>query len=1458
MNINCPQCNAGYEVDTSRVPVGGIEMKCTRCHHTFLVDPHATPPSSQKTEFNLKGVTFLGVEQEGQVDKFFIQRQSGKIFGPFETRLIVQMLQTGKLTGQEQVSHDRASWVPMVSVAEFAPFASPAMPETGGSTFLGLPGVGGPPPESPTMEVPGFDRLAHSMVEGAGGGGSPWGDASGLAELPGLPVQGSPGMMGGAELPGVPAQFQQELSGVLAPSVDLPGLPGGDLPAPSPWGDSSGLAELPGLLGEPGGMLGGAELPAPAADVELPGLWGGGPELPAPGGAPLPGLPDMGADLPAPGGAPLPGLPGLGGYGAELPGLPGAELPAPGGAPLPGLPGMGAELPVPSGAPLPGLPGAELPMPGGAPLPGLYGAELPAPGGAPLPGLLGAELPTPGGAELPGLPGAELPTSGRSALPTPIGRVDLPTSGQGRLHGGAELPLAQGSGAELPRTSHGAPAAGHGRAPLPTSKEGFGNADDLFDGGQGGDAFGAFEKTSQIDRLGVAESSLFDGDEDPLEEGASLGSLPGLGVPPSLDTEESAEVASPDLDQGSEAAQSKKTKKKKKGKNSLFLTAAIGMLAVSLVIVVGLIAWQTGLLNGILGDEEVGPPVVTDGNKSKKNKPVEVVRPTKAKGALAPLRADTYKAYRGFIEGRIKKLAAKPKNTKLKSQLLLGYVLYLGHYPETEQYRKEADRIAKELQEAEGPMASLARGGHKVLTGDVEGAGKELEPLLTSSNEEVAYMAHLLLGMQALTLPEVVSAEDEEGKELVAKASPKEESPEKKEEIKTPLTDDEVMDFVTGAEEASSKKDEAGEERQDGPLAEPPAVVEEAPAYTSLMDRSVGYLHKAADLDKEAPAPLFFLGALWQKAGDFKKANKNYKKAQERAKTHIPSILGQAQLAYLSGRLGDMDAHVDLLLGDLSSKASKMERSQALLLKGLQLSARRKSKDAIESMIESLKVDPTNAEALAALGAEFFRNNKYKEALKYFTTNNKLSQKDPEVMLGIVKSYTGLDKLKEASAKLEAGSRAFPTDARFPFYLGLIREKEGNWKDAQKRYRSAMQIDPSFTRAYVRLALLLIGDNEKAKAEDLLKQAIKQGAERDPQVAVDVGAAYLLLGKDKRALKALERALKLNASNLDARVHLARHHLKTGKPDRALGLLKPFMDGDIEDANMSFLLADIYRVKEEYEKSIEYLDRLIELEPKNATYVHQRGLVYFDWKNLDTARAQFLKAYSMDPNFSEAYFYAGRVDFEQGKFKQAMKAFRSVLDEKRNNGDYRYYMGFALERSGNLTQALEEYKAIERFVPDYGDKNPEMFYRRGRIMTLLGNYRQAKQDLVKVLQKDPTHFGALVALGDTFFDERKYKQAVDLYGRALKLNDEVSYVHYQSGLAYRFLKKRNEALRALEKAVSLGHKEPRVHKILAFDYRDSGQSGRAIASFKAYLAMRPKAEDRKEIEAQVKRLGGRL
>ena len=1366
MKVTCPKCSAEYSVQPDRIPPSGIDMKCSKCLHTFRLSPEQIRSGQQGSPegLNIQGVTFLGGEQSspsglsggGGSERYFIRRPSGKVFGPFEKRLITEMLRASKLRGDESLSRDKELWTPLASLPEFADLLDDR-PAGGGDgfrdTMQGYGGVGGPAPGG------GDDRDASGFVlggkPGLGGGGGGFGSRPSL----GGPAEDNMQMMGrsGFNLDQGPSGGDFDLFG--GDDAELP-MPAGDAELPM----SAGMgAELPA----PRGM--GAELPMSAGmGAELPMSAGMGAELPAPRG--------MGAELPAPRG-----------MGAELPRAVGGDLPVPfGGAELPMSASAGAELPAPLG-------GAELPAP-------LGGAELPAPLGE-LPVPFGADYPVPGGADYPVPGGSDYPVPGGSDYPVP-GGADYPARGNN-----AELPSSVES--NLPRSAGG----GFGGFGDPSGDDLF--KDDLADATFQADTNRASDiHWPELDSQDDGDFG-FDFDEPQRapapqasaprrdEMSAPLPPLPDAPPPPpeppAAPTAQAATAQAPT--QGKKAARGKKS-----GGGSRTLGIAIVLLVVALAGTVALIATQTDLLSGLMGDG--GGGAAANGSKDGADDAIKVVKPGKSsEPTFEALRDDTYEPLESFVASTGAKLKKRKGDAGLQGQLLAATAIFLGHYPDgskSDEFRKMAATTGEALAEGDAPESQLARGAWAAIKGDRDAAGEQLKGL--TGDDDYGYVANLLMGLRSVLSNDGATAEQA--------AAPK-------------GGDEDTMDF--GEEEAS----EAGHYAED-----------------------LKFLVKAAELDGEAPAPHYFMGVLKRRSGDYKGARDSFAMALRRNRSHVPSLLGQGRLAYLSAELDEARINVMQVIEKLSKEASVRERSQAHLIRGLVHVARRESSEAIDALTEALKVDPTNTEALKELGKEFFRNRKYAEALNYFKTNKKLSKGDPEVQLSVVKSHIGLAQYDEAIKELKKGAKAFPSDARFPYYLGVIDEQGSNWFEAQQNYRKAIQINPRDIKAHVRLATLLLRDNKPEKARELLTRAEKLGATRDAELAVEVGQAYLMLGDEEKALGLFESAIARNASNLDARIKLARFYLESKDSEKAMEQLKQFMDTNTQDAQLNMLLADVLREQGQYERSIELLDRLIEADPKNARYVFKRGLAYFEWDNYETARSQFLKAYTMDTSFREAYFFVGRVDFAKHEYDQAMKVFRSVLDEDRFNGEFRFYLAYTLEMNGNLPQALEEYNQIERLAPSYGDTNPELFFRRGQILARQGSYRKAKDDLVMALKSNPEHLGALLALGDTLFDEREYTQAIELYERALKIRDTLPRAHYQVGRAHAYLKNQTEAIEAFERSIKLGLKEALAHETLGFLYRDTGNPTKAVEHFKKYLEMEPKASNKRTIVRYIKSLGG--
>ncbi len=80
--------------------------------------------------------------------------------------------------------------------------------------------------------------------------------------------------------------------------------------------------------------------------------------------------------------------------------------------------------------------------------------------------------------------------------------------------------------------------------------------------------------------------------------------------------------------------------------------------------------------------------------------------------------------------------------------------------------------------------------------------------------------------------------------------------------------------------------------------------------------------------------------------------------------------------------------------------------------------------------------------------------------------------------------------------------------------------------------------------------------------------------------------------------------------------------------------------------------------------------------------------------------------------------------------------------------------------------ALQSFSAIIELDPEFA----EAWNMRATTHFLLGNYRQSLADILKTLELEPRHFGALSGLGMVYVELGQYLDAQNALSRALQIH----------------------------------------------------------------------------------------
>ncbi len=1430
----------------------------------MATDDHGGNPT------DLSGVTFIG-RPDDVGGSYHIRRNTGKVLGPFDVELILQMIRGRKLTGDEAVSTDRQSWAPILSVPDFSaafraaqgesgsrpaaatqstqnPMPAPAVPRRTEMGMMNMPPIqpgldprGVRPEDDALSGVPGIRRLGQSpdgasadselpMPEGfthfpgSTDGALPFADAppplelGGSDDIPAMPAEGfsgtwtavneeqhtieDPGF--GKELAQLADGFNADLPRSAGGFADLPTAVHSDLPrSADPFDNLPQSAQ--GVSGLPQSAQRFDNLPQSAQGVS-------GLPTSAQGFAELPTSADPFGNLP--GSTNLSNLPGS----TDRTNLPGptdrTNLPGPtfGRPNLPqsaaSAPASTAQLPTGAGA----GPAAGAPQFGTMAMTGLgHGTEVDAT--LPAGDLFGTknELPASSRATGPSILDAMAQTDDIWSAPAAPTRqpVAAPSQPFG-FQTDAMTPDLSGAGIQAPNLENdpfgGDPFAA-GQAPQP------------FTDRQPSDPFAAV----------ASPTAQQDDDFGDFFPGGQAGA-------PAEESVDELFVATDDDDHELVPPVAAKTRGSGKAWG-----LRIGLMAVLLAVLGGAAVLLTSIARG---------PGDTD--------PEVVVTPTTTRPVLAvelppieTLRDGGYQTYQDYVDAA--RTAVGDRGTPNdRARFLLAASLLLSEHPDRSDLYAEMSRTASAMGDpSEAPdedvsLVTLAHAAFLAVSND-EDAPAALEA--ARSGEYAAY-GQLFTGIYAVqhfrgitfenAAPEPVAAADGSGDDAPAEgsgAAAEAEDAGTPEEPTTTIVDDEALEQANGEQAAPSIA---------------PIRRELDPAAAAAFDAAIA-------ADPELVAAYYWRGWSALAVGEPAEAQAFFEQALEKNAEHVGSDIGVATALLRQALLADADNRIQHVIDDLEGVSSSMQRSDTFEVAGEIAAARMQPEIAIESLLSALQANPVNRSALAELGDQFYHDGQFTRSVEFFTGMSDTDGIEDEVHLGLAKAYYGLEDYDAARSELDDAMRDFPSDGRLAYWMGRVYEAEAEFEIARQYFRQANQITPYDVRPLVRLAQLAERENKPGDALRLLSEAstVNDG---NAVMANEIGEAYLRLGETNRAVTAFRDALEMDGSQPRARVNLTEYYLNSDQPQRALEQLQTMRDSGVESPRIRYLNARALQAQGENGRAVEELLVLLEADSDNPDYLFLLGRSHFEAGNYRAAREQFIKTLENSPGLTQAQYYIGRCDIELEGYNEAITSL-TAASQRSDSGEYHYWLGVALERAEQPTQALTEF---DRAITDdiaWSLENPEVFSKRGRLLFARGAARAAYRDLRTVLTLEPRHSEASWNLGRVHFQERAYQKAIDAIEYSLSIDPNQPEAHYVAALAYlRSEPARNaEAMRHLVAARDggYGEREPELYQKLAYVYRDLNDRSAAADALESYVsATQLPYEEEREMLNEIRRLRG--
>ena len=91
---------------------------------------------------------------------------------------------------------------------------------------------------------------------------------------------------------------------------------------------------------------------------------------------------------------------------------------------------------------------------------------------------------------------------------------------------------------------------------------------------------------------------------------------------------------------------------------------------------------------------------------------------------------------------------------------------------------------------------------------------------------------------------------------------------------------------------------------------------------------------------------------------------------------------------------------------------------------------------------------------------------------------------------------------------------------------------------------------------------------------------------------------------------------------------------------------------------------------------------------------------------------------------------------------------------------------------GIQAMRIRNYPLAVRFFNNLIEEDPnfaEAWNKRATVHFMMGDFDKSMQDIIKTLELEPRHFGALDGMGLIFIHQGQYQQAIDVYDKMLEI-----------------------------------------------------------------------------------------
>jgi putative PEP-CTERM system TPR-repeat lipoprotein len=360
---------------------------------------------------------------------------------------------------------------------------------------------------------------------------------------------------------------------------------------------------------------------------------------------------------------------------------------------------------------------------------------------------------------------------------------------------------------------------------------------------------------------------------------------------------------------------------------------------------------------------------------------------------------------------------------------------------------------------------------------------------------------------------------------------------------------------------------------------------------------------------------------------------------------------------------------------------------------------------------------------------------------------------------------------------------------------------QGDLQAAVIEYRNAIQIDPKFSDARVKLA-----------------------------------ETYARLGDGNNALKEYVRAADLLPDNAELQLTAGSYLLAAGQMDSALARADNVLGRQPDNVAGHILRGSALGGLEELDQALSAVEEAVRLDPKRSASYTQLGLVEFARGKTEPAEAALKKAVELDPRSIGAHLALGNFYWSLGRRADTQRAFESALQLEPRHVSANRAMALLSMATGQLERAEKHLKQVAEI-----SKTPAAQFALSDFYVATNRAKDAVTLLTPLAADSRRVAGARNRLAAAVAASGDRARAHGLLDAILKEDPRDAQAQIQKGLLLLEDGKSDQALASMQAAVAAEPASATSQFALGRVYATRGDFAGAEKAFQEVVRLNPRA-----------------